>query len=432
MIILHDEFSNHFFNSGKIKKYEFKLDLLKNIFENDNPIKIDETKINNNKYILFAFSLDKLFYFQKNITQEENNYFCENYIKFALNFTKKFDCIVIINCIYSKQKYKENLDFNKLNNILNELCKKNLIGFLNCDKIIEKNFYKFDILKMELEDYLFKFIDNFEKQFGFIVPSYCANEIHLRQLLRCIKSIRQYYLTNKIIIIDDYSNFNLKEYFDDDNIIIKLSLNKGSADMQTFKIFLENYLFDKAIIMQDSFILENELININDIIDVKFLWHFTNHKHHWDIILEPRDDFNINNNIVSHTDLIKFNIKKDFAKYPNFCDYALYNLDNKYNWVGCFGCLCVISKNCLIHMNKTLNFVDKFVNCTSNRDRRSAESIFSLICHFIFRERNFFDSVDGLYYDGINTNSYNNIETGFDNLKYCCKNFYFSKISFNR
>ena len=60
------------------------------------------------------------------------------------------------------------------------------------------------------------------------------------------------------------------------------------------------------------------------------------------------------------------------------------------------------------------------------------ESIFALFCHFLFTDINFNDSYDGLYYDGIHENKESGTPTGFDNLVWCRKKEYISKISFDR
>ena len=103
--------------------------------------------------------------------------------------------------------------------------------------------------------------------------------------------------------------------------------------------------------------------------------------------------------------------------------------------VWLFGSLCIIDKKTLITLNKNINFIDKFINSTSNRDRRANESIFSLICHFYFPEINFENSYDCLYFDGHDNGGVRNMidkDTGFDNLKWCAVHNYFSKVSFNR
>jgi hypothetical protein len=53
------------------------------------------------------------------------------------------------------------------------------------------------------------------------------------------------------------------------------------------------------------------------------------------------------------------------------------------------------------------------------------------MCHYYFPQ-NYENAYDGLYYDGINVNEYSNKQTGFDDLKYCCRKEYISKISFER
>ena len=101
--------------------------------------------------------------------------------------------------------------------------------------------------------------------------------------------------------------------------------------------------------------------------------------------------------------------------------YSLECLDQKDKWVGCFGSLCIITKMQIIEMDKKVKFVDKFVDATSNRDRRANESIYSLVCDYCYPLVNFQKSFDGLYYDGINVNEYSGKPTEFDGLTWCCR-----------
>ena len=116
----------------------------------------------------------------------------------------------------------------------------------------------------------------------------------------------------------------IKDYFKvDNNIVIKESLINGSVDQQVFKVLLETKLFEKAIFIQDSMILNKKLEGIDEI-NLKFIWHFTNHRVHWDIIKEPNTEYNVNNNINSHklrlmrADEKNINkVYKDNIKYNN-------------------------------------------------------------------------------------------------------------------
>jgi hypothetical protein len=274
--------------------------------------------------------------------------------------------------------------------------------------------------------------------FGFIIPICIKNNIHFNQLKRCVRSIRIFYENIKIILIDDsiieYTK-QIKEFFKyDNNIFIKESLMKGSADQQIFKVLLETELFEKAIFIQDSMILNKKLEGIDEI-NLQFIWHFTNHRVHWDIIKEPNTEYNVNNNIITHSDLIRHNVLRDYKDSKNFQKYVINKLEKKNEWCGCFGSLCIIDKKSLIFLNDNINFVDKFINSSSNRDRRANESIFALSCHFKCSNNNFENSYDDLYYDGYTYGGDSkmvNKNTGFDNLKWCSVHNFFSKVSFNR
>lgn len=290
----------------------------------------------------------------------------------------------------------------------------------------------------------------------FVIPTCIQSSLHLNQLYRCINSIRKYHIDNKIFLINDSSNtfdtdfaLLLEKY---NNIILIKSLKGGSADQQVFKVILDDIttniadvannvtaasnIDEKYIIIQDSMMLNRDLdidsIKFKEITDVKFLWHFTNHIIHWDIIEEPLTEYNIKHNIKSHTDLIRHHILLNYSDNTEFICFALHRLKNKELWCGCFGSCCIITKSFLNRLNNIFHFVDKFINNASNRERRMNESIFSLMCHFLLVNRDFSDSYDGLYYDGFTVNKFAKTETEFDNLVYCAKNHYISKVSFNR
>jgi hypothetical protein len=259
--------------------------------------------------------------------------------------------------------------------------------------------------------------------FGFVIPTCCRNELHISQLLRCISSIRKYH-NNPIILVNDGDVLdNIMDSFS--NVYIKDTLNKGSADQQVFKVFLETDMFDTMIYIQDSMILNKRLYDVDSISDVKFLWHFTNHRKQWDIIREPLTN-------ITHTELIKDRIITEYYNYPEFCEFALKRLLDKHKWCGGFGSCCIITKECLRKLDSMVGFIDKFVYFNTNRLRRANESIFSLICHFVYPLIDFEDSYDGLYYNGVDKVAGCNEKTGFDGLSWCCQKTYLSKVSFNR
>lgn len=271
---------------------------------------------------------------------------------------------------------------------------------------------------------------------SFIISTCIRNELHLNQLKRCISSIIFFHKDSNIYLIDDSDEeYNLivkNTIINVNNITIIDSIKKGSADQQVFKVILNsNDQSTHYIIMQDSMFLNRMFNNIDSIDTIKFLWHFTNHIIDWDKIIEPQNDFNVANNIKTHTDLIKYNLINNYCEDAKFLQYSLDCLQNKNKWVGCFGNCCIVTKKAIEILNKNTKFVDKFIYNNTNRERRMNESIFSIICHY-YLPQEYKNSYDGLYYDGINVNKYSNVKTGFDELKYCCKNTYISKISFDR
>ena len=157
----------------------------------------------------------------------------------------------------------------------------------------------------------------------FFIATCLKNQLHVNQLIRCLTSIKLYHNDSTIYLINDsddsFDNFsNIQSMFS--NIIVLKTLKKGSADQQVFKFIMniQNNKFTHFFIMQDSMILNNELKNIDTIKNVKFLWHFTNHILHWDIINEPNTEYNIQNNIKSHTDLIRHHLKNIIQKTKIF------------------------------------------------------------------------------------------------------------------
>lgn len=260
----------------------------------------------------------------------------------------------------------------------------------------------------------------------FMIPTCCREDVHYRQLKRCIESIRKHHDDDIILINDgkDISSFLCNNVFE-----IK-TLNKGSADQQVFKIFLGTE-YDKMIYIQDSMVLLKKL-PIDDV-DFKFMWYFSNHIKDWDRISHKpigQDDRLVKN----HTQFLQFLLDKDYVDYKEFYDYASRKLYNKREWVGCFGSCCIITKEILRKMEEVVPFVDIFVGSNVRIMRCANESIFSIIAHYCYPEVDFTKTVDGLYWDGDrrHINRYNDVPTGFDGLNWCAKNEYIGKISFLR
>lgn len=285
--------------------------------------------------------------------------------------------------------------------------------------------------------------------FHFIITTSIRNELQSRQLIRCIDSIRKYHELNNIFIIndsDDSIDF-LDSFFNNliqnySNVKIFPSYNKGCGEQQVFKFILDCKdidISDNVVYIHDGVIINKEFDHVNDIKDIKFIWHFTNHRPHWDIITYERTQYNIDNNIINHTDLINHYINKYYSddqllgeEAKDFKQYALDLMINKNKWVGCQGFMCIINKDSLIKMNNKINFNEIFLKFVTRIERVVNESIFSIICHYCYPDIDFSNSYDGLYYDGVYGPVRQGYETGFDNLKWFFTGNYMSKIGFGR
>jgi hypothetical protein len=278
-----------------------------------------------------------------------------------------------------------------------------------------------------------------KNNFCFIIPSFISSDLHGLQLKRCIGSIRRYH-NNKIFIVNDYSELDLNKYVNSfDNIEIIQSPVKGAGDMSTYKIFSEMTDFKKAVIMQDSMTVERELEGIDHVRWMKAIWYFTCHRLHWTGIMEPETEYNLENKIRNHDDLIldcieKFPLKETFKEYVR----AIYHTKEK--WSGNIGIQSVIDHQFLLDMDEATGIIEFLSHMTDNRLRRVAESVFPLACQYMISSDAFEVGYDGLYYDGINTqNGKDYIPAyvlGFEGyteiIEQCCKNKYFSKVTFNR
>ena len=185
--------------------------------------------------------------------------------------------------------------------------------------------------------------------------------------------------------------------------------------MSLLDVFLQRHPFDVALTLQDSMYLTTPLPDLSHVVDIQYLWHFTNHRLHWSTIQEPDTPYNRIWGIHTHDDLVLHCIS--LLLTGRVKDYALATYGHKNHWVGCFGCLCVISHSFLVHLDKETSILSVMRQMTTNRLRRAIESIFPLVCQYALG-RVINTSWDGLYYDGVYHNNFHGT--------------YVTKQSFNR
>ena len=325
--------------------------------------------------------------------QSDSNYVPENITDIdRIRYTKK------INKILSNELSKHNMYFLNLYDhyVDNE-------GFLKAElrddsiHIIHTNYMDTKLLEM---------IEYFN--YGFMIASCIRNQLHFNTLIRCINSIKQFHDNKQIIIIVDFTSDDtyiqqLKD-INYTNINIINNTEHVPADMIMYDIYLKYHFFDYVITLQDSMWLNNKFENIDTIQDIEYLWHFTNHRIEWSKIIEPQDTFAIENNIITHDDLILFCINK--YAHNEFQQYALNLLYDKNKWAGCFGTLAIMKWDFLRLLQDKTSYLNIAKEMNNNRRRRAIESIFALACQYTLNKE-IQSSLDGNHWDGINkSNNY--------------------------
>lgn len=213
---------------------------------------------------------------------------------------------------------------------------------------------------------------------GFIILRHVNNEITNDYWSKCYDCIRKYYPENKILIIDDNSNYEFIKYKKLYKTLIINSEYPKRGEVLPYYYYLQNKLFDTAVIIHDSVFI-NAQVDLN-VDKYKILWHFD---HYWD-------------NTEGEMKMIKI-----------FNDPEL-NLfyENKHLWVGCFGGMSIITHDYLSNVNDKYD-ISKLLDCMSNRDDRCC---FERVIACLLQKNKKTDSLFG------NIHSYCIVgEVGFDN-----------------
>jgi hypothetical protein len=177
--------------------------------------------------------------------------------------------------------------------------------------------------------------------FGFIILRHVNNELTNKYWIKCVNSIRKYYPENKILIVDDNSNY---EYITEETLYETTIINSEypkRGELLPYYYYLHNKLFDIAVIIHDSVFI-NKYIDMN-VEKYKFIWEFT---HEWDQIEDETRMINIFNDLQL----------KEFY-------------ENKNLWVGCFGCMSIITHDYLTHINNKYD-ISKLLDYVLNRYNR--------------------------------------------------------------
>ena len=122
-----------------------------------------------------------------------------------------------------------------------------------------------------------KFTTTSKDTFGFIILRHVNNELTDKYWKRSYQCIRKYYPENKIMIIDDNSNYKYITNIELYNTVIVDSTYKKRGEILPYYYFLKLKPFKKAVIFHDSVFI-NSYIDFNKIEKYKLIWDFKHDK----------------------------------------------------------------------------------------------------------------------------------------------------------
>jgi hypothetical protein len=216
--------------------------------------------------------------------------------------------------------------------------------------------------------------------------------------IECVKQIRKFYKFEPIFIIDDCNDTNLIESIKEFNINIintddDLEI-KGSGEFACFYYYKKIKVSERAIFIQDNFILlkpfEEEIFNN----DIRFLCGFIDKQETYKSLV---------NNLIL-----------DLNEGDKIIEYKY-----KYNWVGCYGVSCLISHEYLLYLEEKYNLFiisqdikNKIMRevferlfgllITYDKKNFSNISIFGLNCKFNYDLNNYIENKEQLSYPYFN------------------------------
>lgn len=229
------------------------------------------------------------------------------------------------------------------------------------------------------------------EKIGFIILRHVNSSKTNEYWKECYRCIKRFYPKNRILIIDDNSNYSFVTNDPLDNTMVIQSEFPKRGEFLPYYYYLKTKFCETAVMLHDSMFIKKYIsFNVNN---YNMLWDF--HKRHI-------------------ADSMSF-------KYQNIMLHALNNekLTNFYNkkdlgiWNGCFGCMSVVTYDYLklIDSEYRIACLIPYITC---RDARCGfERIIGCLLQINLKEPSLFGSIFnyckwGLSYDKYIKNEYSN------------------------
>jgi hypothetical protein len=274
--------------------------------------------------------------------------------------------IILLNCKNDKNNIRSSLFYKYSIDVNYELIPVFILFMLKNNEYINNTAYN----NINFENKIFNEInyentknnnivlENIKKKdnFGFIIVRHVNSEKTNNYWIESYKSIRKFY-HNKIIIIDDNSNYEYIKFDDNLNIFnceFIQSEYLARGEILGYYYFYKNRFFEKAVIIHDSVFI-NKYIDFDKYDNIRFIWHFTS----------PWFDESAEKKLIE-----SINHTEELQQY-----YHKRELIH-----GCFGVQSVISYKFLSHIENKYDLFCLLQLIDSRNERMNLERIFALIC----------------------------------------------------
>ena len=250
------------------------------------------------------------------------------------------------------------------------------------------------------------------KDYTFVILRCVKNLSYSKFWIYCYESIRKFHPNNKIIIIDNGSNYRFIQNVELKNTTLIQYNKNNSGEILPFYYFLQHKWSKYIIYLHDSMYLNRPLcaekLNVEHF---RFFWHFYPGGH------DNRRTINHQLNLLDNSEpLEKLFIKK-----------------NPQDWFGCFGLSCVMSLEFLEFIEEKHKFTNLVQHINNRNDRKGLERILGLLCSYYH-----LDAVSDSYFGPVcvcpnfGKNTYQDHICKTENVKLWNKLFNIGKIFVSR
>lgn len=218
----------------------------------------------------------------------------------------------------------------------------------------------FGVSKKEVEGY-----DDDDDKLGFIITRHVNSAASNKVWKMCINQLRKFYKHEKIIIIDDNSNY---DFITDDDVdltnckIINSEFKKRGELLPYYYFYKNKQWFRRAVFIHDSVFINDkipEFITNNKSYSgsgIQFLWYF-----------DGGDSENAENierllNCLNHRESL-------IARFRD-----------KTRWKGCWGVMSVIEYDFLKQIFDKYDMVRLLDHVQCREDRMAMERVFGILC----------------------------------------------------